>query len=346
VLELKSSTLKEVVNMQDFNLIPRVSITHAPTLLEQLPRLSNELGCNLFIKRDDCTGLAGGGNKARKLEYLIADAQQQGADTLVTVGGFQSNHARQTAAAAAKFGFDCELVLEDVTGTPKTDYYNNGNMLLDSLFGAKIHTLSLGEDCNDYAEALINTLKSEGRKPYFIPMGGSNVIGSLGYVRCANEILQQIVTENIQIDQIVLATGSAGTQAGLLAGLIAAKVDIPVLGITVSRTTEDQQQLVDALLREILTQLGINPNEAQGRVVTNGSYYGQGYGITTPSMIAAVKRCAQLEGLLLDPVYTGKAMAGFMDLCDKDVIEQNSHQLFLHTGGSQGLFGYRETFLT
>jgi D-cysteine desulfhydrase/L-cysteate sulfo-lyase len=346
VLELKSSTLKEVVKMQDFNLIPRVSITHTPTLLERLPRLSNELGCNLFVKRDDCTGLAGGGNKARKLEYLIADAQQQGADTLVTVGGFQSNHARQTAAAAAKFGFDCELVLEDVTGTPKTDYYNNGNMLLDSLFGAKIHTLSLGEDCNDYAEALINTLKSEGRKPYFIPMGGSNVIGSLGYVRCANEILQQIATENIQIDQIVLATGSAGTQAGLLAGLISAKVDIPVLGITVSRTTEDQQQLVDTLLREILTQLGINPKEAEGRVVTNGSYYGQGYGITTPSMIAAVKRCAQLEGLLLDPVYTGKAMAGFMDLCDKGVIEQNSHQLFLHTGGSQGLFAYRETFLT
>jgi D-cysteine desulfhydrase/L-cysteate sulfo-lyase len=346
VLELKSSTLKEVVNMQDFNLIPRVSITHAPTLLERLPRLSNELGCNLFVKRDDCTGLAGGGNKARKLEYLIADAQQQGADILVTVGGFQSNHARQTAAAAAKFGFDCELVLEDVTGTPKTDYYNNGNMLLDSLFGAKIHTLSLGEDCNDFAETLINTLKREGRKPYFIPMGGSNVIGSLGYVRCANEILQQIVTENIQIDQIVLATGSGGTQAGLLAGLIAAKVDIPVLGITVSRTTEDQQQLVDALLREILTQLGINPNEAEGRVVTNGSYYGQGYGITTPSMIAAVKRCAQLEGLLLDPVYTGKAMAGFMDLCDKGVIEQNSHQLFLHTGGSQGLFAYRETFVT
>jgi L-cysteate sulfo-lyase len=236
--------------------------------------------------------------------------------------------------------------LEDVTGTPKTDYYNNGNMLLDSLLGAKIHRLNLGEDCNYYAEALIHTLKSEGRKPYFIPMGGSNVIGSLGYVRCANEILQQIVTEDIQIDQIVLATGSAGTQAGLLAGLIAAKVNIPVLGITVSRTTEDQQQLVDTLLREILTQLGINPNEAQGRVVTNGHYYGEGYGIPTSSMITAVKRCAQLEGILLDPVYTGKAMAGFIDLCAKGVIKKNSDQLFLHTGGSQGLFGYREMFLS
>jgi D-cysteine desulfhydrase/L-cysteate sulfo-lyase len=332
--------------MQDFNLIPRAIITHSPTLLERLPRLSNDLGCNLFVKRDDCTGLAGGGNKARKLEYLIADAQHQGADTLVTVGGFQSNHARQTAAAAAKFGFDCELVLEDVAGTPKTDYYHNGNVLLDSLLGAKIHTLCLDENCNDYAEALIRTLKSEGRKPYFIPMGGSNVMGSLGYVRCANEILQQISAENIQLEQIVLATGSAGTQAGLLAGLIAAKIDIPVLGITVSRSTEEQQQLVDRLLREILTYLGITPNEAEGRVVTNGDYYGDGYGIPTLSMMTAVKRCARLEGVLLDPVYTGKAMAGFMDLCSKGIIKQNSNQLFLHTGGSQGLFGYRETFLT
>tara|TARA_R110002153_G_scaffold14940_2_gene53683 strand:- start:4305 stop:5342 length:1038 start_codon:yes stop_codon:yes gene_type:complete len=338
-------SLKEVKNMQDFDLIPRAIITHSPTLLEKLPRLSSELGCNLFIKRDDCTGLAGGGNKARKLEYLIADAQHQGADTLVTVGGFQSNHARQTAAAAAKFGFDCELVLEDVAGTPKTDYYNNGNVLLDSLLGAKIHTVSLGEDCSAYAETLIRSLKSAGRKPYFIPLGGSNVVGSLGYLRCANEILQQISAENIQLDQIILATGSAGTQAGLLAGLIAAKIDIPVLGIAVSRSTEEQQQLVDRLLRETLTYLGINPNEAQGKVVTNGNYYGEGYGIPTPAMITAVNRCAQLEGVLLDPVYTGKAMAGFMDLCSKGIIKHNSNQLFLHTGGSQGLFGYRETFL-
>lgn len=330
--------------MPDFNLIPRVTITHSPTLLERLPRLSAELGCNLFVKRDDCTGLAGGGNKTRKLEYLIADAQQKGADTLVTVGGFQSNHARQTAAAAAKFGFDCELVLEDVTGSPKADYYHNGNMLLDSLLGAKIHSLSPDEDCNTYAAALINKLKNKGRKPYFIPLGGSNVMGCFGYVRCANEIIQQLSTENIHIDQIVLATGSAGTQAGLLAGLIAAKVDIPVLGIAVSRSTEDQQQLVDSLLRETLSELGISPNEAQGKVLTNGHYYGAGYGIPTPAMITAVKRCAQLEGLLLDPVYTGKAMAGLIDLCEKGHIKQNSHQLFLHTGGSQGLFAYREVF--
>ncbi|MEP0355325.1 D-cysteine desulfhydrase [Paraglaciecola sp.] len=327
-----------------FQRIPRASITHGPTPLEYLPRLSTELGCQLYMKRDDCTGLAGGGNKTRKLEYLIADAQQQGADTLVTVGGLQSNHARQTAAAAAKFGFQCELVLEDVAGTPKTDYYHNGNMLLDRLLGAKIHELGLTQDAFEYVGALLTQLKNAGRKPYFIPMGGSNVLGSLGYVRCANEILQQLEKDNIHIDQIVLASGSAGTQAGLLAGLIAAKSDIQVLGIAVSRSTQNQEQLVTELLKETLTKLGINPDEANGRVLANGNYYGEGYGITTPSMINAVQQCAQLEGVLLDPVYTGKAMAGLIDLCANEVIKPNTHQLFLHTGGNQGLFGYQESF--
>ena len=331
--------------MKDINLIPSVPIAHKPTPLEFVPRLSKQLGCNLYIKRDDCTGLAGGGNKTRKLEYLIADAQLKSADVLVTVGGIQSNHARQTAAAAAKFGFDCELVLEDVEGTPKSDYYNNGNRLLDHLLGATIHRVNIDEDSNDYAETLINKLIIDGRNPYFIPVGGSNVIGSLGYVCCAHEIIGQIATDDIHIDQIVLATGSAGTQAGLLAGLIAAKVDIPVLGISVSRPTDVQNQLVEDLLKEILVELNLDPNLSKGRVKTNGNYYGEGYGITTPAMIEAVQSCAQLEGLLLDPVYTGKAMAGLMDLCSTGVIKANSNQLFLHTGGSPGLFGYREAFI-
>jgi len=330
--------------MKDFNRIPRIEITHAPTPLEFAPRLSEELGCNLYIKRDDCTGLAGGGNKTRKLEYLLADAQQQGADILVTTGGLQSNHARQTAAAAAKFGFDCELVLDDVAGTPKLDYYNNGNLLLDSLLGARIHRLELAEDRDVYTEILIEKLIGEGRKPYLIPVGGSSAIGCLGYVRCANEILQQISSQDIAIDQIVLASGSAGTQAGLLAGFIAAEVDLPVLGIAVSRNGKEQAQLVDALLRQTLTQLSLDPDQAGGRVVANGNYIGEGYGITTEALIVAVERCARLEGLLLDPVYTGKAMAGLMDLCAQGAIAAGSNQLFLHTGGSTGLFAYREVF--
>ena len=330
--------------MKNFNQIPRIEITHAPTPLEFAPRLSAELGYNLHIKRDDCTGLAVGGNKTRKLEYLLADAKALGADTLVTIGGLQSNHARQTAAAAAKFGFSCELILEDVAGTPKTDYYNNGNMLLDSLLGARIHQLSIDDDSNAFANSLIEKLKAEGKKPYLIPVGGSNVIGAYGYVRCANEILQQISQSNLQIDQIVLATGSAGTQAGLLAGLIAVKIDIPVLGISVSRSTEVQKQLVESLLRQTLKALALDPDLADGKVITNGGYVGEGYGIPTAGMIKAVKLCAQLEGLLLDPVYTGKAMAGFFDLCSQGVIAKGSQQLFLHTGGSPGLYGYREIF--
>jgi L-cysteate sulfo-lyase len=330
--------------MKEFDRIPRIEITHAPTPLEFAPGLSEELGCNLFVKRDDCTGLAGGGNKTRKLEYLLADARQQGADVLVTTGGIQSNHARQTAAAAAKFGFDCELVLDDVAGTPKTDYYNNGNLFLDGLLGARIHRLEPTEDSDDYCEHLIKNLISKGRKPYLIPVGGSNAIGSLGYVRCANEILEQIQSQEITIDQIVLASASAGTQSGLLAGLIAASIDLPVLGITVSRNSEDQTLLVDALLRQTLMRLDLDPDQAVGKVVTNDNYYGEGYGIPTEAMIIAVKRCAELEGLLLDPVYTGKAMAGLMDLCAQGEIAAGSNQLFLHTGGSAGLFAYREVF--
>lgn len=328
----------------DFSTIPRTKITHAPTPLECAPRLSAALGCQLFVKRDDCTGLAGGGNKVRKLEYLLADAKKQGADTLVTIGGLQSNHARQTAAVAAKFGLDCELVLEDITGTPKSDYYHNGNVLLDNLFGANIHQLEVGHDCDLYAERLVEKLKKDGRKPYLIPIGGSNVVGSFGYVRCANEIIQQLENQNIEIEQIVLATGSAGTQAGLLAGIIAANIDLPVLGICVSKTTEDQQILVELLLRKILKQMGLNPDLAKGKVNCNGHYVGDGYGIVTKAMIAAVKRCAQLEGLLLDPVYTGKAMSGLIDLCEQGVIAAGSNQLFLHTGGSPALFGYQEVF--
>jgi len=330
--------------MTEFNQLPRVEITHAPTALEFAPRLSAELGCNLYIKRDDCTGLAVGGNKTRKLEYLLADAQLQKADTLVTIGGLQSNHARQTAAAAAKFGLACELVLEDVAGTPNENYYDNGNMLLDNLLGARVHQLGVDEDSGAYAASLVEQLKAQGRIPYLIPVGGSNVIGSFGYVRCAFELQQQIYAADLQIDQIVLATGSAGTQAGLLAGLLAAKTEIPVLGISVSRSSEVQQQIVEDLLMQALAELDLDPGLATGKVLVDGGYVGEGYGIPTTAMIAAVRRCAQLEGLLLDPVYTGKAMAGFMDLCSQGVIAPGSNQLFLHTGGSPGLYGYGEIF--
>ena len=330
--------------MTYFDSITRVEISHAPTPIESAPRLSKELGCNILIKRDDCTGLASGGNKTRKLEYLLADAKKQGADTLVTIGGLQSNHARQTAAAAAKFGFKCELILQEVAGTPKQDYSNNGNILLDHLFGASIHRLSLDQDCDEYASELIDKIKCKGQHPYLIPIGGSDEIGSLGYVRCAKEILKQLSEQKTKIDQIILATGSAGTQAGLLAGLIAENSNIPVLGINVSRLEKEQTALVDSLLRKVLKQLNIDEDLAKNRVITDGNYYGESYGIPTKAMVSAVKQCASLEGLLLDPVYTGKAMAGLMDLCRNKIIKPNSTILFLHTGGSAGLFAYQTVF--
>lgn len=323
---------------------PRVNISHAPTPLEIMPRLSKTLGCNLYIKRDDCTGLAGGGNKTRKLEYLVAAAQDAGADTLITIGGLQSNHARQTAAAAAKFGFACELVLSDVAGTPKQDYYRNGNILLDNLLGARLHLLDEGEDEASFAEQRMAQLIAEGKKPYLIPIGGSNEIGSLGYVRCVDEIISQIRHENIKLDHIVLATGSAGTQAGLVAGLIAAGVEIPVLGICVSRDTDEQNEVVLTLLKKTLSYIGLDPALAEGRVHTDGSYYGEGYGITTPATLDAISQTAQLEGILLDPVYTGKGMAGLMDLCRSGHFVQSKNILFIHTGGSQSLFAYKESF--
>lgn len=328
--------------MFDFAKIDRVSLCHAPTPLEAMPRLSKALGCNIFVKRDDCTGLAGGGNKTRKLEYLLAEAKSKGADTLITIGGIQSNHARQTAAAAAKFGFNCHLILEDVSGTPKKDYYHNGNIFLDQLCGAVIHQVADDEGCVVFAEQLKFQLISEGKKPYLIPVGGSNEVGSLGYIRCAKEIVVQIKEQELAFDHIVLATGSAGTQAGLLAGLIIENIDTPVLGICVSRDTQAQKEIVQDLLEKILDYIGLPTSLAQDRVFTDGSYYGKGYGITTKATIDAVKQCAQLEGLLLDPVYTGKGMAGLIGLAKQGLLGKNI--LFLHTGGSQGLFAYTDKF--
>ncbi|MCF2947811.1 D-cysteine desulfhydrase [Paraglaciecola aquimarina] len=330
--------------MSNLNAIPRVVISHSPTVLETMPNLSSILNRNLYVKRDDCTGLAGGGNKTRKLEYLVAAALATNADTLLTIGGIQSNHARQTAAAAAKFGLSCELVLEDVKGTPKIDYHQNGNILLDKVLGAKIHCVSDDVNSNEYALELVKRLKQEGRKPYLIPVGGSSEIGSLGYVQCAQEIVSQIKQQALVLDHIVLATGSAGTQAGLLAGLILAGIDIPVMGICVSRPAAEQVALVTVLLEKTLILLGLDKKLAKGKVFANGDYYGEGYGIPTNETIEAITLSAQHEGVILDPVYTGKGMAGLIDLCRQGVFHEDSNILFIHTGGSQGLFAYQEIF--
>ena len=224
---------------------PRVALGHLPTPLEPMDRLSEELGGpRLWVKRDDCTGLSSGGNKTRKLEFLIADAIENGADTIITQGATQSNHARQTAAAAAKVGMACHILLEDRTGSNEINYNLNGNVLLDRLHGASVSKRPGGADMNAEMEALAEKLRAGGAKPYIIPGGGSNPIGALGYVNCARELIDQAENNGLKIDALVHATGSSGTQAGLVTGLAAVKSDIHLLGIGVRAPQEKQEGMV------------------------------------------------------------------------------------------------------
>jgi L-cysteate sulfo-lyase len=310
-----------------------------------MPRLSETLGGPaIWVKRDDCTGLGGGGNKVRKLEFLMAAARQQEADTIITAGAVQSNHARLTAAAAAKLGMACHLILEDIDADTDRDYRGNGNLLLDRIYGAQLHQLPNGSDLALATESLVDELRETGNKPYVIPSGGSNALGALGYVDCAAELVDQARKQQLSIDHVVLATGSAGTQAGLLAGLHLRKSSIAVLGICTSRSAEEQKKKIEKLCDETLELLGCTRPLPREAVRTNGDYVGQGDGIPTRGMIKAVSLAARIEGLLLDPVYTGKAMAGLVDLVSQGEFASGDNIVFLHTGGSQALFGYRSTF--
>lgn len=323
----------------------RLHFAHLPTPLEPMERLSAYLdGPKLWIKRDDCTGLSTGGNKTRKLEFLIADAWEREADCVITQGATQSNHARQTAAAAAKCGMECHIILEDRTNIEHSSYTENGNVLLDLLHGANVSTRPGGTDMNSEMEALADDLRTQGKKPYIIPGGGSNEIGALGYVDAALELLTQANSQNLLIDHVVHATGSAGTQAGLVTGLVGSNSGIPVLGIGVRAMKEVQEQNVLALAERTSEHIGIGNVVKHKHVEANCDYVGSGYGLPTDSMIEAVTLLAQLEGILLDPVYSGKGMAGLIDLIRKGYFNRDQNVVFIHTGGSAALFGYPEIF--
>ena len=319
---------------------PRVRLAHLPTPLEPLPRLSEALGVELWIKRDDCTGLAGGGNKTRKLEFLLGDAFEQGADTLVTQGAVQSNHVRQTAAAAAAHGLQCEVILEERTGSKATDYVHNGNVLMDRLFGAGIRFVDGGSDMSVELEKTAAEVRARGDRPYVIPGGGSNPIGALGYVDCAREIVVQADELDLPIDRIVTATGSAGTHAGLVAGLAVMGADIPVLGIGVRAPKPKQEANVLKLAQETAVLLGRPDAVTDAMVVADCDYVGEGYGLIDAAVIEALKLAARTDGIVLDPVYTGKAMKGLIALARAGRFK-NETVVFLHTGGAQGLFGYQ-----
>jgi L-cysteate sulfo-lyase len=325
---------------------PRVRLGHLPTPLEPMAELSRALGGpNLFVKRDDCTGLATGGNKTRKLEFLMGEAREQGAEIVVTQGAVQTNHGRQTAAAAARLGMACEILLERRVREPEPGYEVQGNVLLDRMFGA---TLSFHEPGDMNARALARTeeLRSQGRKAYFIPGGGSNPVGALGYVDCALELLQQANAMGLRIDHLVHATGSTGTQAGLLAGLEGANTGIPVIGISVRQPRQRQEEAVHALAQATAEYVGIKGGIDRARVLAYSDYVGDGYGVPTPAMVEAVALTARCEGILLDPVYSGKGMAGLIDLVRKGFFRREDNVVFLHTGGATALFAYANLFTT
>lgn len=328
-----------------FSRFPRVRFAHLPTPLEPMERLSKHLnGPRLWIKRDDCTGLSTGGNKTRKLEFLLGEAVKQGADTVITQGATQSNHARQTAAAAAKLGLACHLLLQDRTGFTTRDYTRNGNVILDQLHGAEIHRHGGAADMTAEMEALATGLRAKGKKPYVIPGGGSNPVGALGYAEAALELVTQANARGLKIEHVVHATGSAGTQAGFVVGMAALNARIPTLGISVRADRKTQEETVFALAQRTEEHMGLKGVIKREHVVVNSDYVGPGYGQPTPGMIEALRLAANLEGILLDPVYSGKAMAGLIGQVRQGAFAKDSDVVFLHTGGAVGIFAYLDTF--
>ena len=325
---------------------PRRRYTEGQTPIEKLARLSEALGGpTLYMKRDDLLGLAGGGNKTRKLEFLVADALTRGADTLITCGAVQSNHCRLTLAAAVKEGLKCRLVLEErVAGS-----YNpqaGGNNFLYRLLGVeKVKVVPGGSDMAAEMQQVADEVAAEGRKAYIIPGGGSNPTGATGYVACAEEILGQLFEQALKIDRVVCASGSTGTHAGLVTGFYGNNSNIPVIGINVSRKKQQQEELVYRLVRQTAAHVGIESAIPQNAVLCFDEYVGPGYSLPTPQMAEAVRMLARLEGILMDPVYTGKAMAGLVDLVRKGYFKKEENILFVHTGGSPALYVYMKELL-
>ncbi|MDH3375566.1 MAG: D-cysteine desulfhydrase [Gammaproteobacteria bacterium] len=331
------------MNHSKLSQIPRERFAHLPTPLEYLPRLTAHLnGPQIFVKRDDCTGLASGGNKTRKLEFLLADAMACSADTVITTGGVQSNHARQTAAAAARCGMHCELILPRSVAWSDPAYERTGNVLYDRILGAKIHLLPTDIDRDAVMMELAESLRREGRTPYVIPTGGSNAVGALGYVDCVGELVDQAHSENLAIDALVVASGSGGTQAGLVVGRTVYAADFAIVGISDGEPRAELESTVRRVAGAVGSLLDVTPHWE--RVEILDQYIGPGYGLPSDAMLEAVTLVARTEGLLLDPVYTGKAMAGLIDLVRSSRFGDDQTVVFLHTGGSAALSAYPDLF--
>jgi D-cysteine desulfhydrase family pyridoxal phosphate-dependent enzyme len=320
--------------------LPRVTLAHLPTPLEFMPALTAKLGGpRLFIKRDDCTGLATGGNKTRKLEFLVGDARARGSDVLITEGGMQSNHCRQTAAAAAKAGMECVLVLSRAYSTEVT-----GNMLLNQLLGARVVLVEHGADRQPRMAEVARELERKGKHPYVIPTGGSNGVGALGYVNALHEMEAQASALGVSFDAVVFCSGSGGTHGGLAAGAKLLHSKAEMIGIS---DGEPRRELVDMVVRvahDVARVLDAPVTCSPEEIIAYDEYATEGYGIPNAGMIGAVRLVARTEGVLLDPVYTGKAMAGLIDLVKRGRFTKGQSVVFIHTGGTPALFAYRDSF--
>jgi len=325
--------------------LPRHRLAHLPTPLEPLERLRAHLGvgAKLYVKRDDCTGLALGGNKTRKLEYLIGDALSAGATAAISEGGLQSNHVRQTAAAAARAGLKCHLVLDHRVPVTTESYRGNGNLLLDRILGAAVHLCAKGEARAAKMQAVAADLRRQGEVPYLIPTGGSNEVGALGYVAAMLELQRQAKEAGIAIDRIVTASSSGGTQAGLLVGKALSGAACQVSGVDVDGDPDKMVAEVGGIAALAAPKVGVDPARLAAPEILRG-HCGEGYGIPTAGMEEAVRLLATLEGIVLDPVYTGKGMAGLIALLRRGEIGAGETVVFMHTGGAPALFAYADRF--
>ncbi|MCZ6881860.1 MAG: D-cysteine desulfhydrase family protein [Gammaproteobacteria bacterium] len=325
---------------------PSVNLSHKPTPLERLDNLSDDYQTNIWIKRDDCTGLAFGGNKSRQLEYYIGHAKSLGADTLLTTGAIQSNHVRMTVAAARKTNMDVEVQLEHRVDRDQVEYHESGNPFLVKLMGAKIHYYPVGEDEDGADQAMIDraeVLKREGKKPYVIPMSSASTpYGALGYIEAAEEILAQLESINIAPVRFFVPSGSASTHAGLLLGLRASGYALPVDGICVRRDAQSQQQRVLTKVHSVEALLGFDVGIDSDDVICDDRFLAPGYGLLNAPATAAIKLLARREGIFLDPTYSGKTFAALIDCLQSSSYGMDDHIVFLHTGGSPSLFGYPE----
>lgn len=325
----------------DLTRFKRLDLFPRPTPLQELPRFQKALRCKprIFMKRDDLTQSGLGGNKNRKLDFIMADAISQGSDVVITLGGVQSNHCRQTLAVATQLGIECHLILQGEKPAVK-----QGNLLYNTIVGAKIHFVPEDGDMDEAARDLIAELEKQDRKPYLIPVGGSTPLGALGYVESTKEVIEQAEQLGVSLGHAFLATGSAGTQAGAEVEAREKCPSMKIHGVSVSRDAESQKKSVAQMTNRVYALLGVDKTVDPADIIVHDEYYGGKYAVPTEAGNDAIRLVAQIEAILLDPVYTGKAMSGMIDMLRKGLLDDAEAVLFFHTGGYPAVFAYAEHF--